>query len=42
MFSLGTAHWARGEREPTGVLLGRVERFVDAEEAADLEARRVG
>jgi transcriptional regulator with XRE-family HTH domain len=34
------AKWERGEREPTGALLGRAERFLDDEEAG-LEARRV-
>ncbi len=36
------ARWERGEREPTGVVLGRVQRLLNDEEAADLEARRVG
>jgi transcriptional regulator with XRE-family HTH domain len=35
------AKWERGEREPAGVLLARVERFLDEAEAG-LEARRVG
>lgn len=36
------AKWERGEREPTGVLLGRVKRFLCDEEAAGVDARRVG
>jgi transcriptional regulator with XRE-family HTH domain/cell division protein FtsB len=36
------ARWERGEREPAGVLLERVERFLDDAEAADLDTRRVG
>jgi transcriptional regulator with XRE-family HTH domain len=36
------AKWERGEREPAGSSLGRVERFLCDEEAADLETRRVG
>jgi len=35
------ARWERGEREPAGALLGRVERFLDEAEAG-LEVRRVG
>jgi transcriptional regulator with XRE-family HTH domain len=35
------AKWERGEREPAGALLGRVERFLDEAEA-ELGARRVG
>lgn len=36
------ARWERGEREPRGACLGRVERFLCDEEAADLDAWRVG
>jgi transcriptional regulator with XRE-family HTH domain len=36
------ARWERGERKPTGALLGRVKRFLCDEEAADLQARLVG
>jgi len=36
------ARWERGEREPAGVLLGRVGRFLDDDAAAELEAQRVG
>jgi ribosome-binding protein aMBF1 (putative translation factor) len=35
------ARWERGEREPEGALLERVERFLDEAEAG-LDARRVG
>jgi transcriptional regulator with XRE-family HTH domain len=34
--------WERGEREPAGSLLGRVERFLNDEDAAGLDARWVG
>ena len=36
------ARWERGEREPTGMFLGRVKRFLKDEGASDLDARRVG
>jgi len=36
------ARWEREEREPAGSSPGHVERFLCDEEAADLEARRVG
>ena len=36
------ARWERGEREPTGMALSRVKRFLEDEEASDLDARRVG
>jgi transcriptional regulator with XRE-family HTH domain len=36
------ARWERGERKPAGALLGRLERFLEDEEAQRLEARRVG
>ena len=36
------AKWERGEREPTGAFLGRAERFLEDEEAPDLDERRVG
>jgi len=36
------ARWERGDREPTGVFLGRVKRFLSDEEAADLGVRRAG
>ena len=34
------ARWERGEREPEGMFLKRVERFLDEQE--DSEARRAG
>lgn len=34
------ARWERGEREPTGALLGRVKRFLGDDEAGVSESRR--
>ena len=37
------ARWERGEREPTGMFLSRVQRFlVDEEEAGRSDSRRAG
>ena len=36
------ARWEWGEREPTGMFLGRVKHFLKDEGASDLDARRVG
>lgn len=36
------ARWERGEREPTGVFLGRAERFLGEREAQQPNSRRVG
>jgi len=36
------ARWERGEREPTGAVLGRVKRSLDQEETQNSQSRRVG
>jgi hypothetical protein len=36
------ANWERGEREPTGALLERVERFLSAEQTEHPTVRKAG